>query len=48
MRDVGKTLGFLISEASIENIEDMVKYDFDLMWLEGGVSADRMQKMKSH
>jgi hypothetical protein len=42
LRDVGRSLGFAISEAYVENIEDLHKYDFDLMWLDGGVSAERM------
>jgi hypothetical protein len=45
---VGKALGFQISEAQMDNVDEMGKYDFDLIWLDGGVSADRMQKMKSH
>lgn len=42
VRDVGRALGFAISEAQIDDLDNMHKYDFDLMWLDGGVSADRM------
>ena len=40
VRDVGRALGFAISEAQIDDLDNMHKYDFDLMWLDGGVSAD--------
>ena len=53
VREVGKNLGFRLSEQYLDNpakgrTDDYLKYDFDLMWFDGGVAPDRLAKMKSH
>ena len=41
-------MGFKVSETEIDNLDDLHKHDYDVMWLDGACVPDRLSKMKSH